>query len=127
MKTAELYAQTLYKSYQENPSGFNTFFDNFIELLKHKNHYKMLPNILSKVLVLAQLDDNNPTVLVVRESSLVPTLEKELTAYKDIFGTDYVIREEPNITGGFILKNRTSMVDQSYRTKLLHLYQQLVA
>lgn len=125
MNTATDYAQTLLHMSQDNPNAFP--FDKFTGLLQTKGQYKMLPEILQKYQQLLQQESSDKTTLLVRDSSIISDIQAQLDLYAEQFGTEYTIIEDKNIVGGFILKNKTNMVDQSYRSKLIGLYKKLVA
>ena len=120
MNTATDYAQTLVHMQNTNPDNFS--FEKFIGLLKEKNHYKMLPAILEQVQNIQSQKGADKTTLVVRDASAVSEMQSQLDLYKEEFGTEYEVVEDKNIVGGFILKNKTNMLDQSYRTRLLTMY-----
>jgi len=124
MNTATDYAQTLLHITQET----NSFpFDNFVGLLKQKGQYKMLPEILNKFQQLLNQQSSDKTTLIIKDHSVIDSIQSQLNAHAVEFGTDYQIIVDPNIVGGFVLKNKTHMVDQSYRSKLLQMYKKLVA
>jgi len=125
MNTAIDYAQTLLHMHKTDPESFS--FENFVGLLKQKNHYKMLPAILEQVQKIQTQSDSSKSTLVVKDEASVSDLQAQLDGYKDEFGTEYEVKVDPNIVGGFVLKNKTSMVDQSYRSRLLEMYKRLVA
>ena len=124
MNTATDYAQALVQMNETNPETFS--FENFVGLLKQKNHYKMLPAILEQVQKIQAQSESNKSVLVVRDQESASQLQIELDKYKEDFGTVYEVQVDSNIVGGFILKNKTHMVDQSYRSRLLEMYKKLV-
>ena len=129
MNLAEQYAKTLYQaSIEKDAKEFDSFFANFVALLKDKSHYKILPAILKKV---EQLEKNaqsaDKTVLIVREAKLAETYKKELEKHGEVFAGEVEVREDPHVVGGFIAKTKTNMIDQSYRSKLLDMYRKLVA
>jgi len=125
MNTATDYAQTLLHMTQSSEAEFS--FDNFIGLLKEKKQYKMLPAIMDKYQQLLTQQSADKTVLVVKDASMVDSLQSELHQYAKEFGTEYEVIEDKNIVGGFVLKNKTHMIDNSYRTKLITMYKKLIA
>lgn len=127
MNIVDQYALTLIEAADtKTETDFNAFFDNFVSVLKKKHHYKSLPAILRAVERLSSNKDAaNKTVLVVREAVLAGNYQDIVMQHADIFGTEYDVVEDPQIVGGFMLKNRTNLVDGSYRSRLVKLYKQL--
>ena len=129
MNIVDQYARTLVKASQEKSTEeFNIFFEQFIALLKQKNHYKSLGAILRKVEQLSQgSESRNKTVMVVRDALSAGDYADVVAQHADVFGTQYDIEVDEHVVGGFVLKNRTHRIDNSYRSKLVKLYQRLVA
>ncbi len=125
MNTVNDYAQTLLHMSQENPDNFPV--DNLVGLLQAKGQYKMLPEIIQKYQQLLEQESSDKTTLIVRDSSVITDMQSQLDLHAEQFGTEYKVVEDKNIVGGFILKNKTSMIDNSYRSKLLVMYKKLIA
>lgn len=128
MNHTDAYAHTLYTTAQEkSEQEFDTFFDNFIALLTKKNHHMLLPGILKKVETLEESNKaSNKTVLVVSNTKRLEEYKKNL-ALSGVFDGEVTVQEDLNIVGGYIAKNKTTMIDNSYRTRLLKMYRALVA
>lgn len=129
MNIVDQYARTLIKASEEKSSEeFNSFFEQFVASLKAKHYYKSLPAILRKVQQLsAGSESRNKTIMVVRDAAQANDYQDILAQHAEIFGTQYDVEVDENIVGGFMLKNRTHRIDNSYRSKLAKLYQRLVA
>lgn len=129
MNIVDQYAQTLIKASREKTSEeFNTFFEKFVALLKEKHHYKSLPAILRKVEQLSRGSDSRAkTIMVVRDAAQEGEYKDILKEHEEVFGSEYDVEVDENIVGGYVLKNRTHRIDNSYRSKLVKLYQRLVA
>ena len=128
MNIADQYAETLIAAAdKKNETEFNVFFDNFVGLLKEKKHYSLLPTIMRSVERLSREEgETGKTMMVVREAALAGEYQDIIEQNKDVFGTDYDVVEDKNIVGGYMIKNRTNIIDGSYRTGLMKLYKKLV-
>lgn len=127
MNQAELYAQTLHKAAQKKDSdSFDSFFTKFVAVLKTKGHSKLMPAVLRS---LQSIDKTNKSaqssVLIVRDASQKEALKEQLAQEGELFGENTRVVEDKNVVGGYILKNKTSMIDKSYRSKLIGLYKKL--
>lgn len=129
MNIVDQYARTLVQAATEKDGKeFNLFFDNFVGLLKQKKHYKSLPSILRSVERLSgNKDSANKTIMIVREAALAGQYTDIVKQHADIFCEEYDVVEEPGIVGGYVIKNRTNLLDGSYRTGLMNLYKKLVS
>ena len=128
MNKATTYAQTLHKvSKEKTPAELDVFFTQMIEMLKHKKEYKILPAIYRAYTAMLERDaKTGGTTLVVRDISLVEQYKKELEAHKDVFDLENLeVIEDEKIVGGFIAKNKTALLDNSYRKGLLAMYEKL--
>ena len=128
MHLVDYYAQTLLKAAEErSPADFDAFFHNFIALLKKKKHISALPAILRSLRrVLQEREMSNKTIMVVREASLAEEYAGMIKEHAEVFGEEYEVVEDPQIVGGCVVRNRTNILDASYRTRLTKLYGSLV-
>ncbi len=129
MQNAQIYAELLDHVYTSNPQGVDAFMSSFVAYLNAKKLQKMLPAILKQFeLIQERKKTEKGTTVIVRDNTALEKLTQELTEFNGIFNLDELqVVTEKNIVGGFILKNKTTMVDASYRKALLALYAQLTA
>ncbi len=129
MQNAQIYAQLLDHMYTTNPKGVDSFMGSFVAYLNAKKLQKMLPAILKQFeFIQDQKKTGKATTLIIRDDAELAKVTKELDEYKQAFNLeDLQVVTEKNIVGGFILKNKTNMIDASYRKALLALYTKLTA
>lgn len=127
MNQTQQYAHALAQAAQvKNTEEFNHFFDNFIAVLKYKSHLSLLPAILKQVKQLGESQEQaNKTLLIVRNAALAGEYANIIDQNSDVFGTDHEVVADPQIVGGYVVRNRTHTIDGSYRTGLLNLYKKL--
>jgi F0F1-type ATP synthase delta subunit len=89
---------------------------------------KVLPKILKEVEALEEKNKNDSkTILTIKEKSIFDELKSELDKYSDTFNLEGIeIVEDKNIVGGFVLKDKKNMVDKSYKTALISMYNKMV-
>lgn len=129
MQNAQIYAELLDQMYTTNPQGIDAFMGSFVAYMNAKKLQKMLPAILKQFeLIQERKKSGKGTTLIIRDNAALEQINKELAEYKASFNLeDLQVVTEKNIVGGFILKNKTSMIDASYRKALLALYTKLTA
>lgn len=129
MQNAQIYAELLDQMYATNPKGIDAFMGSFVAYMNAKKLQKMLPAILKQFeLIQERKKSGKGTTLIIRDNTALEQINKELAEYKASFNLeDLQVVTEKNIVGGFILKNKTSMIDASYRKALLALYTKLTA
>lgn len=129
MQNAQTYAQLLDHMYTTNPQGIDAFMGSFVAYLNAKKLQKMLPAILKQFeLIQERKKADKGTTVIVRDNAALEKITHELAEFKGTFNLDELqVVTEKNIVGGFILKNKTNMIDASYRKALLALYTKLTA
>ncbi len=129
MNIVDQYAHVLVQAAQEkSEADFQTFFAHTIAHLKNNNHTKALPAIVKKVERLASSSKgSNQTIVMVRDSAHSSEYASIIAQHADVFGSDYRVVENKHMVGGFQIKNRTHLLDGSYRRRLVALYNKLVS
>jgi len=114
---------------QKSENEFEKFFDNFLQILKKKNQIKILPNILKEVeKLLAENKKEKKSVLIVKDKSFAEKYKNQISKFADKFDIENLdIVENKNIIGGYILKNKKYKIDNSYKKRLLDLYNKIVS
>lgn len=127
MKLSERYAHALLQASQEkNSQEFDAFFESFVGYLTDHHHEKLLNQILAAVERLsASTASSNKAIVTVREEGAEKAFKDVIAAHTDTFSEDAQVRIDPNIIGGVVIRNRTSLLDASHRTGLLKLYESL--
>jgi F0F1-type ATP synthase delta subunit len=117
------YAKILIEE-EKSQKDFSEFFNNFINFLKEKGGLKLLPKVLVEVENLVEQENrNNKTKIILKDKSFLEKYKKDISKLSDNFNIESLeVEENKNIVGGFILKNKKSKLDNSYKKKLLSLY-----
>ena len=114
----------------ESGSSIETVLGNLRTVMAARGHAKALPTVLRAVVcALEQESDTSvPTVVVARASDeMALSAEiKSALATLDASGTP-TITVDDTIIGGLIATYNHQQVDQSYRSKLVTLYQSITA
>lgn len=120
------YAKILVEA-EKTEENFENFFDKFIKLLNKKGELKQLPNILHEVEnILEREKRSNKTKIILKNKSSFEKYKNEIENFSQNFDLqNYQIDEDENIIGGYILKNNKFKVDNSYKNKLLNLYEKI--
>ena len=125
----EQYAKTLYSAFLEkDQKDFDIFFDSFIQTLKRKKILKVLPKILNETIEIERIEQKaNKTTLTMKNKDIFSEIKDKINLYKDNFDLENMeIKEDENMIGGFILKNNKNILDNSYKTKLVDLYKEMI-
>ena len=121
------YAQILIK--EENDSkSFEIFFDKFIKFLHTRDEIKILPDIFSEVEKISEQNKKNQkTKVILKNKSFLEKYKEEIDNFSDKFDVrNLKIEENKNIINGFILKNKRFKLDNSYKKRLLNLYNKIL-
>ncbi len=126
----KIYTEVLIQYFLENKNNsenFENFFKKFIGYLKSKDKYSLLPAIVEEFeKELKTKKEKNKTILTVREADDVKKFSKEIMdSGFDIENVEIV--EDKNITGGYVLQDNEKMFDNSYKTKLLEIYKNIIS
>ena len=124
------YAKVLVEAETEkNKEDFEKFFNNFLEMLKKKNQIKILPNILVEVeRLVAENKKDKKSTLILKDKTFLEKYKNQISNFSDKFDIDNLeIVENKNIIGGYILKNKKYQIDNSYKKKLLNLYNKITS
>ncbi len=123
------FAQTLHTAYLEkNEKDFSEFFENFISSLKEKGMIKILPKVLREIESLEEKSKNDSkTTLILKDKSIFDEIKSELDKHSETFNLGELdIQEDEAMVGGFVLKDKKNMLDRSYKTALINLYNRMV-
>ena len=129
MSKVNIYAQALARaSSTKSGTELDQFFTNFIDLLKEKKEYKLLPAITREYKALqARSEKGQGTTLMVRDGADGEKYKKELASLDTDFDSGNItVVEDKSLVGGFIAKNSTKMLDRSYKKGLIQMYQRLI-
>lgn len=127
MNTAQEYAQALYQAFlSKDQKDFDAFFENMMSLLKQRSHQNMIPQIITAYEQLSERGVSGQAVVVVAKKEDEEKYKKDIESHADVFGKDYQVVVDENIVGGYVIRSNSEQIDQSYRTRLLEMYQQLV-
>ena len=125
MNLAKGYAHALYDLEREGNLDADTAVSKLVQILKAKGHIRLLPSILSEYKETLEISRDKKTVILTcaRESDF----EKYRIELKEHLGhlnsdfTEEVV--DDTIIGGYILQKEDSVIDASFKKKLLLLYQ----
>lgn len=131
MNKAELYAKTLhdyFSNHSEQES--DAFLQKFYQFLEAKNEKSILKDVMKHV---QKIDERakagTPTTLVVRDQEDAEKYRKIVESeHADLFdfsAIETIIDE--NIVGGYQIMSETKMIDNSYKRKLIEMYNTLVS
>jgi F0F1-type ATP synthase delta subunit len=129
MKKAQIYAEVLHGYFKDHSEQEQSdFFEKFKAFLESKKELQLLPAILKEVESIIARDTKEGVTLIVRDETDAERYGKELDQHADNFDISNITTEiDETIVGGYILKSATNMVDNSYKTQLINMYQQLVS
>ena len=124
------YSQVLVNAeLEKNPEEFDVFFKNFLEMLQKKSQVKILPNILAETeRLVAETKKDKKSTLMVKDKSFAEKYKQQIAEFSDKFDIDNLdIIENEKIIGGYILKNKKYQIDNSYKKKLLEIYNKIIS
>ena len=129
MKKAQIYAEVLHGYFKDHSEQEQTdFFEKFRAFLESKKELPLLAAILKEVEVIIAREVKVGVVLITRDEADAEKYGKELNQHADNFDISNITNEiDETIVGGYVLKSSTNMVDNSYKTQLINMYQQLVS
>lgn len=98
-------------------------------ILQKRGHERLHASVLREVLRVLSSDNevSGTRVIVARESDarkFKSEIEKELTALQ--FDPHYEVSVRDNLVGGYIIEHESTIIDASYKKKLLTLYRSLI-
>ena len=129
MKLASSYAHALYDLQKDQKTSADVAVSKLIKLLKYKGHIKLLPSIAEEFekIIDVSRDESTMSITCAKEEDF-KIHRGELQEHLGHSGSEYtkeVIDE--TIIGGFILRKGETIIDGSYKKKLLLLYQNAIA
>ena len=98
-------------------------------VLEAKGHTRLYASILRGLLrqMDAKQHTGDVTIILAKEADLTKhkeAIESALERYTD--GPDHTTTVDENIIGGFVLRFGNTVLDQSYKTRLVKLYRSLI-
>ena len=123
------YARVLLDNFeQKKEAEFEVFLSNFLHLVRKKNQLKLLPKIFKTLeRLIEEKRKAKKTFLILRDKEEYQKILDSLKKFSGHFDLNNLeIRENKNIIGGYILKNKFFKVDNSYKKKLLELYRKII-
>ena len=129
MSLAAGYAHALYDLQKGQGLSSEAAVSKLIKVLKAKGHIKLLPTIVTefeKILTIGR-DEDTLSITCARKEDFkkYQGALKEHLGHSDAEYTEEVV--DDTIIGGFILKKGETIIDGSYKKKLLLLYQNAIA
>jgi len=131
MNKAELYAKTLHDYFaNHDEKESDAFLEKFNQFLYSKNETSLLKDVIKHVSKLDEIaTSGSKTTLVVRDEVDAKKYEEiARSAHSETFdfGSLETIIDE-NIVGGYQVLSETKMIDNSYKKKLVEMYNTLIA
>ena len=124
------YAKLIFNISQKNSSDYlNSFLNKMIFYLKEKKQIVLLPRIYNELKKLFEKENKlKSSVLILENNKNLLGYKKELQKYENIFNLKNLkIEINKNIIGGFVIKNRKNILNNSHKKKLLDLYQKFIS
>ena len=123
MSLADTYAKVIQEA--EGKSNLKTFGDSLIAYMKAKGHTAIIPQI---VRILSRAPERGTAIVKVRDAGDAKKYKKEIDATLSELGATgkHSIIEEPRLVGGYSVRAGGKLVDKSFRSALVTLYQQSV-
>ena len=129
MSLAKAYAHALYDLQKGVSLSSDAAVSKLIKVLKNKGHIKLLPSIVSEYenILNTGRDKNTMSISCARESDFQKYEDqiKEHLGYIKAEFTEELLDE--TLVGGYVLQRGETVVDGSYKKKLLLLYQSAIA
>ena len=110
------YAKVLWESFKNTKEkDFIIFLDKFFIFLDSKKENKILPKIYKEIEKLIQIDKlSSRTTITLKTKEEIHAYEQGLEKFKNKFNlNNLTIKENKNIIGGYILKNKDYSLDNS--------------
>jgi F0F1-type ATP synthase delta subunit len=111
-----------------NGSDIEQVLGNLRAVMKARGHSKALPAVLRDIVRAfeQEIDENLPTITVARAADVTALTADIKTALVTLGATgSYTTLIDDTIIGGIIATYNHRQIDQSYRTKLVTLYQSI--
>ena len=113
----------------KNASERRALVDVFIALLRRKGHHMLLPSIMREYRRIAEEKEahSETTVTLAREKDAV-LFKKAIADRLSELGADEkpTVAYDETLVGGFRIRHGGTLVDESYKTQLLSLYQRMI-
>ncbi len=111
----------------ESDNDIDAVLSKLKEVLTKRGHQNLLPAILSGLLKFLTVNEqkNTPKVILAKPGSVDEDKIKSVLALFGAKNIKYNTEYNPNLIGGLVVKDNKRMLDVSYQTKLLELYQSI--
>lgn len=121
------YTESVYALYTEGVD-IDTLMKNLVATLSRRGHERLLPKILSQLLHVSEKEGKRNEVTIIlanaaHEALLADDIKKALS---QLGKSQYTVRIDPTITGGFIAESTEARIDRSYKKQLLTTYRSLI-
>jgi len=129
MELSQKYAQALYELTKDKPKEEQeSIFADFIKVLGEKGHSKLLPGILKNFERLVSEGESSYINFIVADEKAKDIYKSELKNYKDHLKQNLKVKIwlDKNIIGGFIIRTKDLIIDKSYKTALINLYNKAI-
>jgi len=112
----------------EGGTTIDTALQGLRETLNRRGHTALYPKILRALLTESEkmTKRTHGVVTVAKESDKELWKDAITHALTLLKTSEHTTRIDPTITGGFIAETRDTLIDKSYKTKLLTLYRTLI-
>lgn len=123
MSLANTYAKVIQEA--EGKPNAKSFGDSLIAFMKAKGHMALLPQI---VRILSRTPERETAVITVRDAEDAKKYKKEIDATLSELGVkgSHRISTDKRLVGGYSVRAEGKLVDKSFRSALVTLYQNSV-
>lgn len=123
MSLANTYAKVIQEA--EGKPNAKAFGDSLLAYMKAKGHVALLPQILS---ILSRAPESDVAIVKVRDAEDAKKYKKEIDATLSELGAQGSHRTvlEPRLVGGYSVRAGGKLVDKSFRSALVTLYQSVI-
>lgn len=121
---AHNYALALYELTKDTTAKPAVVVSDLVKLLKHKGHVKLLPDILREFeKVIDSARDEATMVLTCAKKSDLAKYKNKLKEHFGHSGGSFTKEEvDDTLIGGYVIRSGDTILDGSYKRKLLLLY-----
>jgi len=123
MKLAHAYARLIQEA-SDNEAGAK-FADKLLSYMKSRGHLSLLPSVIN---ILRRMPVKDEAVVIVKDDKDLTRYKAEIKAFLAGAGHDGKprIALDPRIVGGYSARVKGKLLDKSFRSALVHLYQKTV-
>lgn len=123
MSLANTYAKVIQDA--EGKPNVKAFGDSLLAYMKAKGHMALIPQIIS---ILSRAPEKDVAIVKVRDAEDAKKYKKEIEATLTELGAKgaHRVMEEPRLVGGYSVRAGGKLVDKSFRSALVTLYQGVI-